>query len=196
MTIQSGASIVATSSVLSQGIPSADGLTPEGLLFYLQSRLGGLDAEINEAFAKQQQSQKLRSALLDIQRITAGIGPEGGDLTDAQVKELGAAIQRLGTVDPTMAQNLMKDFANGGLYTPGSNPDGSEDAWKTHYDAAMASSLRESVGARLKQLESSANLDMIQLQSLMSARQQAIAMCTNLEAKCEEGPEAIVANFR
>jgi hypothetical protein len=46
-----------------------------------------------------------------------------------------------------------------------------------------------------KDIESSAQLDMIRLQSIMSARQTAIQLSTNLVAALGESTKAIVSNI-
>ncbi|MCA9630808.1 MAG: hypothetical protein KC766_24230, partial [Myxococcales bacterium] len=52
------------------------------------------------------------------------------------------------------------------------------------------------VNSLVKSLESSAQMEMIQLQSMSSARGTAIQMSTNLIASFSEGTKAIVGNLR
>jgi hypothetical protein len=195
-TVQSGSQIVANSSVLSSGIASVDHLTPDGLMLYMETRLGGIDAQVEAAFDKQKKIEAIRKELMKIQTVTAGVVTEGGTLDEAQIGDLRAAIARLIEIDDMLGRSLKKDLRNAGIYRATENDEGKEVyEWKKEYTAEMGAMLSEAVGSRLKQLESSASLEMIQLQSLMSARQTAISLCTNLVSALGKGEEAIVGNI-
>jgi hypothetical protein len=61
--------------------------------------------------------------------------------------------------------------------------------------AEQTKGLKDSIDTRVKALESSSQLEMIQLQSLMSARQAAVSMCTNLVSALGKADEAIANNI-
>ena len=61
---------------------------------------------------------------------------------------------------------------------------------------ARVDSTKEYLDATCKDIESSAQMDMINLQSLMGARQTAIQLSTNLVAALAESMKAVVTNIR
>jgi hypothetical protein len=194
--IQSNSEIIATSSVLCGEFTIPDGLSADGMLVYLQTRLGSIDSQIEELFVKQQKIEGMRKALADIQKATAGLGPEGGKLTQAQQTQLSDAIKQLAELDPTMAENLWGELRDAGCYEVVENAKGKTVRdWASEYTPEMASQLKEAVGSRMRSLESGAEIDMLRLQSLMSTRTQVITAASNCMATLSKGPDTICSNL-
>ena len=56
-----------------------DGLTADGLLLYLQTRMNGLDDQINTIFQKQQDIEKIRKLLADMQNELNRLNDDEGN---------------------------------------------------------------------------------------------------------------------
>lgn len=171
-------------------------LTPESLMFYLQTRLSGLDDQIQGVFAKQQSIEKVRKNIADIQRILSEIKQDVGDAGENPEshpeynQEIKALIDDIKNADAALGQQLETDLigtGNGQILSGG-------------YDNTKCSKAEvEASEAYLKDvsssLESSAQLEMIGLQSLMSARGTAIQLSTNLVSALGESSKTIAANI-
>lgn len=170
-----------------------DGLSPEGLMIYLQTRLTGLDDQINRIFEKQKKIEAVRKELIAMQSELDRLKSEPNNPTAAHndpnfeqnIKDHIAAIREL---DPDLANAIETDLKKQGnaLYrvtTDGEYTTAEIDAGKTTIDGFM------------KQLEASAQLEMISLQSLMSARQTAVQLSTNLISALGETTRSIAANI-
>lgn len=187
---------LAANSVTSTIPPSA--LTAEGLMLYLETRLNGLDEQINGIFAKQQKIEALRKQLGNIQAALAGLNDDkskgmqgtastfkGIPTADYEVA-ITNALNAIEAIDPQLGQSMKNDLSqNGqimfcidGLYLPGE-----------------VTASREYVNNVIKGLESSSQLEMIRMQSLMSARGTAIQLATNLVSAFSKSTESIVGNI-
>ena len=90
-------SITSSSTIFSSGIVSPDHLTPDGMVIYLQSRLGSLDEQINTIMNKQNASEGARKALQSIQNEMANVSEEGGTVNVAAfVKSLNEVTAQMG----------------------------------------------------------------------------------------------------
>ena len=154
-------------------------LTGEGMMMYLSARLSSLDDQINGVFQKQKNIEGVRKALMKIQNELDKLDDDKGK------KNIKAAIEEVKSYDPKLGAQLEKDLSEKGQIM--FIADG------LHYTAEVGAS-REYVGNMMKQLESSAQLEMIGLQSTMSARQTAIQLSTNLISALNKGTDAIAAN--
>jgi hypothetical protein len=196
MTHVSSSNIAAHSSVLSSGIATSGGLTADGMMIYLQTRLGGIDSQIEAAFQKQKQIESLRGKLMDLQNSVTALGSDPQKELSSEERQTIAAsmittLDELTEIDPLMADKMRLDLQKGGVF----KTDGSHlKDWNTITEDNV-NLMKEVVGNRLKALESSASLEMIQLQQLMSARQTAIQLATNLVSSLGKGEEAIAANI-
>ncbi|MCK6532848.1 MAG: hypothetical protein L6Q84_07725 [Polyangiaceae bacterium] len=185
-----------TPSLIDTSNPNA--LTSEGLMMYLQTRLTSLDDQINGVFQKQKNIEGVRKALMKIQneleKLEDDKGKKGLVGTKHEVgkdeaeyeKNIKAAIEEIKAIDPKLGAQMEKDlnekgqimFVADGLY----------------FTAEVGAS-KEYVNNMMKQLESSAQLEMIGLQSTMSARQTAIQLATNLISALNKGTDSIAANI-
>ena len=182
-------------SLLDSANPNA--LTAEGMMMYLSARLSSLDDQINGVFQKQKNIEGVRKALMKIQNELDKLDDDKGNKKlvgtkhevgkdDADYeKNIKAAIEEVKSYDPKLGAQLEKDLSEKGQIM--FIADG------LHYTAEVGAS-REYVGNMMKQLESSAQLEMIGLQSTMSARQTAIQLSTNLISALNKGTDAIAAN--
>jgi len=150
-------------------------LTPDALMAYCQSRLQGLDTQVNQAFAQQQSANQASSVLskilsdprFSIPDDTLSDGAAAAKLNDAE----GAIREQLKNLDPKSAayQELVK-VAN--------------DIKGLPHDKLSATTFQNSVVNAVnnvqKDINSSSELSMIGLQSLVSQRPEAIQVCTNL----------------
>jgi nitrogen regulatory protein PII-like uncharacterized protein len=179
----------ATTSVL-DGNPNA--LTSEGLMLYLQTRLDGLDEQINAVFKKQKDIENIRKALMKIQNTLETLDDDkkkNSIKNDTYRQAIEDAINEIESSDPALAAKMRAELSVQGqiLYNyQGNNPN--------HYAGSEVPASKEYVNNLMKQLESSAQLEMIGLQSTMSARQTAIQLATNLVSALNKGTDAIAAN--
>ena len=165
-------------------------LTPESMMVYLTTRLGSVDAQIRGIFDSQQQAEKIRAAVNELRELLSDLESAKDD-PDA-LKEIFHAIaatidEQIANVDPVTADNIKNKLTekNQILYS------GDEAFVQSELDNS-----REYLKNLLSELESTAEMNMIHLQSLMSARQTAISLATNLIAKLDESTKKVVDNIR
>jgi hypothetical protein len=161
-------------------------LTPDALMTYSKSRLQNLDASIHEHFSRQQ----------DLRNASSAIGALQQKLTDAATLKEGIKADDAQTRDEITAQ-----FESALAALPEGHPKRAEILQvyafykSTLVDAIVSTSelnsMAQNVGSVMKDLSSSAELDMISLQSLMTQRQTAIQLCTNLVAALGESTKLI-----
>lgn len=191
---------------------SPDALTAEGLMLYLETRLNGLDEQINAVFTKQKKIEAIRKELMNLQNALANMSEEKGthgtkhdpqgwlgyadgsapvgakEGLSGHEKDLMTALAEIDKLDPELGKAVRKSFSDG-------NGGGSLYYLDGQYTGEAVKAAKEAVGNFVKQLESSAQMEMIQLQSTMSARQTAIQMSTNLISALHKGTDAIAANI-
>jgi hypothetical protein len=161
-------------------------LTADSLLIYLQGRLGYLDTRVNVIFGNQKKLQHVHDELMGIQVELDRLDDEsGGSDADYQTR-IEAHIDEIEKVDPDLAEKMRADLEQDGqvLHTSGSD-----------YTANDVKASSEYVSSTMKKLESNASLEMIELQSLMSTRQTAIQLATNMVSSIGQGPQAIASNI-
>jgi len=173
-------------------------LSPDALMTYLSTRLGGLDEQINGIFNRQLAQQKVQSAVNKIHEEVAKLNESavgvvdmpGHDPKDPGSSEIEININRrideLGQLDPKLAQTIRDELVKPGqiLWVQDGKYLGSEVVGTKSFLDGIS-----------KNLESGAQMDMIRLQSLMSSRQTAIQLSTNLVASLGESTKAIVTNI-
>lgn len=193
--ISSSMNIVGASDVAQMGVASAGNLTPDALMVYMQTRLGSLDGQINEVFEKQNKSEEIRGLVGDIDTELAKFSFKSGednkpvlDMTEADsstaINNINATLAEIDKVDPQLGQSLRTKLEESGALLGGSVTEGAVDAAK------------KLTGNVMKDIESSAQMDMIKLQSVMSARQTAVQLSTNLVSSLGETLKSIVSNTR
>jgi hypothetical protein len=215
-----GYHVVSNSDVLSSGIVTVNNLTPDALMIYLQDRMGSIDEQANTAFEKQKQIGEIQKHTAVVQNALAGVAEGGGELKSTP--ELEASLKELKTLAPELYNQLQgklgqrTDIAGqpahreavGSAGTPDSdgNTDGTSqviyrdvpEVPEQHFykiDKDPLAELKTTFQNYSKQQESSASLEMIHLQSIMSARQTAVQLSTNLVSALGKSQESIAANI-
>lgn len=186
------------SPLFTSSIVSPDHLTADGMMIYLQSRLGGLDEQIGAIMDKQKASETARKALQHVQNELAKVGEEGGDVNLATfangLNEIAAcmgpeaAAEVLKNCPEAVSGKLDLDTTTG-LYAP------AKDATTAPLSKEDLTNMKSYIDNAIKDVESGAELEMIKLQSLMSARNTAISLATNMMSAIGKGQEAIVGNI-
>lgn len=157
-------------------------LTPEALLGYCQSRLRDLDRGIQERFAAEQKTIRVQQGLnalkTTIQRAAAesGLSPDEKAAIQTQIDDLKAT-----TDDPDLLKRL---DAIGALCTDTLTPQQATDGPIKAID---------DLG---KDLGSGRELSMIELQSVVSQRQTALQLTTNLMNTMNQSSQSIVQNIK
>jgi hypothetical protein len=167
-----------------------EGLSPEGLMIYLQTRMTGLDDQIDRIFEKQKKIEAIRKELqaiqIELDRVTTDPNNPGALIHTPGFKEaVMTHINAIREIDPTLANALEADLLKEG-----------NALWcnDDHYFSPEIETGTKTIDGIMKQLEASAQLEMITLQSLMSSRQTAVQLSTNLISALGETSRSIVAN--
>lgn len=184
-------------------------ITPDALLLYCQSKLNDLDNQMQAQFQKQKQYRAGTAAVNDLISIfnepanTAKgidgrcIGNGGVDPKTYEDRIDAAFARALDSLPPgperTQIEEAQKKWKAGFHDRTGQGPD--DGGWEFVFTAGECKALADSLTNVSKSLSSSAELDMINLNSLMSQRQTAIQMCTGMVNSLGEGPKAIAAKF-
>jgi hypothetical protein len=161
-------------------------VTPDAMFVYCQTRLRGVDTQCRDIMAKQEKSAKVQTALGELQTLLSNKSEGYGENPELYGK-IGASFNRaIDAVGPDseMGQRLLtirdKEFNAGG-------------------DSAVNADEMKSIDSGVKtmqaQLNSQSELDMIHLQSLMSQRQTAIQLTTNILQSLNDSANKIVANI-
>lgn len=190
-------------------------LSPDALMVYLSTRLNGLDDQIDAIFNTEQKQQKVQSALSKIQaelgRLDDSSDPNtlltmpaadgtttsgsttSPPTTSPQVsgtseieKNINTQIAEIAQTDPNLAATIQSRLNEKGfiLFVQ----DGK-------YFSSEVKATKEYLQGLSKDIESGSQMNMIQLQSLMSARQTAIQLSTNLISALGESSKAIASNI-
>jgi hypothetical protein len=161
-------------------------LTPDALMSYCQTRLRGLDTQVQAAFAKQKEanadsavlsslSSDFQTPSKDLDLTSTSPDPDLGNMTPAQYVERAA--EKL----ETAASKVSDPQAKEALLEAARNLKGEIRAGNKSFQASDFKNMTaDAVGKIQQDLNSGTELSMINLQSLMSQRQSAIQMCTNL----------------
>jgi hypothetical protein len=208
-------------------------LTPDALMLYCQTRLRGIDTQVEAAFAQQESGNADSTAL---STLSANLTVPSGDLdlnTPAGYQQAyDTAQQMIATAntlqDPQTKQSLLAAAATiqGQLTTAYNNMTGNNsfkppftsdqdiqnffkgtyvdgngnaitkqsNASVTISTASYQSEVTDAVKSIQSDLNSNTELAMINLQSLMSQRQEAIQVCTNLVQSMGDSTSQVTAN--
>jgi hypothetical protein len=209
-----------SSTLAVRSAPPAIELTPDTLMFYCATQLRRLDGEITARMRSQQSTHDAQAILGELRErlspyTTGGIGANDKHLVPILMQKLKAAFDALPEGSPQRAaiQSLFDKFRNTTcrenaietlrLDDPSvlSQIQTDVDTKKTSGDANRAD--RDEVNQMLDSLKqistditSSGELEMINLQSLISQRQMAIQLTTNLLGKLNESLMAPIANLK
>ncbi len=204
------------SSVDASDAPAEDGdpatsLTPDALMAYCQARLGSIDGQMRTSFADQQahstESQDIQQVLATLQTHAAGVS----DSTSCATMETAMAnlIGQLKAADPgsTELPTIQQTYNNmvySGTGPTAANayidsdkypPQPSGPQGDNVISADEMTSYVSALQGAVSDLNSGAELQMIQLQSLMSQRQTAISLTTNLVQSLGDQANKIADNI-
>ena len=166
-------------------------LTPDMLLDYCSSKLRGIDEQVQRAFGAQQDRNKLSTALGDIANTLGTlktVSDADDDTRNKVTADFNTAIALAGP-NTQIGADLESQFQRFQLTTKGmpGNDKG--------LDAGETKSYVDSVTTTQSSVNRQGELEMIQLQSLMSQRQQALQMCTNMVSGLGQSSMAIAQNI-
>jgi len=193
--VQSGAAAAPTYR-MPLDLDGAPPLSAESILVYCQVRLGSMDTEIKNMMDAQRaaihRKQVLNELKTDLQACHDG---NGGFPVDAYDK----AIAQLPGDDPVRAQ-LQKQrdelfVAEGDSLDLSCRPE-LNLAYQPELSDEQLQSLTDKIDGLLERINDDAEIRMIELQSLMSARQTAISLTTNILNKIQQSEQSIVDNIR
>jgi len=174
-------------------------LTPEALLEFCKTKLEGLDAQVKSGFLKQQRRNRLSGALSDLvaslnskaDKASGGVAAVDNNLKQTIVAQFDAAIRAAGG-DQGLVKRLQDEKAR--FEATAFPPEGQE-----HNDAGVADWEMADFAEAVQNIQSDVNregeLEMIQLQSIMSQRQQALQMCTNMVQSLGQSAMGIAQNI-
>jgi hypothetical protein len=189
---------VATSAVFGSANFNASALTPESLLVYLNTRMGSLDSQMNDIFERQQKAEKVREEVRALQEQLTTLREsadksQGLDMTDPEgfYEAADKHIAIIQGLDATLADDIKAKYYSSGQI--GAHPGDVPDA---RYDTSEIEATKEYLDSVTKGLESSSQMDMINLQSLMGTRQTAVQLATNLISALNETSKSVVSNIR
>ena len=189
---------VAASSVFGSNSFNPHAMTPESLMIYLNSRLGGLDSQMNDVFDREQKGERVRGELHAVQQLLTNLesGPKSSDVGtipnfDQFQSELEGHLQTIAQIDPQLAADMRAKLYGDGqiMYDSSGTPD-------DRFTTSELENTKDYLNIVAKDLDSSSQMDMIALQQLMSTRQTAIQLATNLIAACGESAKSIATNIR
>ena len=187
--VQEEPELVATSTATVEGAPVLPYLTPDAMLVYCQSRLDGINTQCRDIMTRQEKNSRSQGALGDLQ--SALVQHQDG-YNDAKVHQklvdaYASAIAQVGA-NSELGKKLAENRDQWLLAGPNNVPD--VETLKGEMD-----SLITSVKSHQSNLNSNAEIGMIQMQSLMSQRQTAIQLTTNIIQSLNEQANKIVANI-
>jgi hypothetical protein len=169
------------------GIVAEGFLSPEAMMQYISERLGGMDEEIQGMFQKQKDMEALRKALGDVKnQLNTSAQTEDGKF------KLDIDLQTLNETDPALGAKLEKE-----LHTAAGDDDSNINGGIEHtITKEQKEAIEEIISQHMSDIEASAQLEMIRLQSLMSARQSAIGTCTNCMKSFSDSQNQVVNNYK
>ena len=171
---------------------NVQGLTGEALLTYCQTRLDNLDGEINLRIGGQKAAldrrQAIQSAELALKKY-GDAGPQTQEEWDACETALFEAQQLLPPGDPGIAAlekfrvDMEHQYCEGVAPHPHFPKDGE---WKGTIDGLTKMQ---------DDIRGGAEIEMLQLQQLMSQRQTAVQLTSNMVSKLDQTQESVVKNI-
>lgn len=164
---------------LLDAIPDPTYLTPESLLVYCRTRLRDLDRSIQDRFAKENKTVELQKKLGAIkQYIREAVD---GEVSPSELDEIAKMVNaaKALTDDPDLTKQLDALFES------------SHGA-----DSDRATQLGTNIDEMSKNLGAGRDLAMVELQSIVSQRQTALQLTTNLLNTMNESTRSITSNIK
>lgn len=194
-------------------------LTPDTLMQYCAMQLGAIDKQIAEKMTKQREGRNAQAAMGELQR-TLSKHQGGLDAKDANGRAecLAAYKKAYDAAPPEMKDKIQKEFdefyktavAEDGLAGNAPNLATVTDAQLTSFankvggkneagylvngtDGDEMKRFADNVGSISSEIGNGAELEMISLQALISQRQMAVQMATNMMSKVNDTLQSQVA---
>ncbi len=162
-------------------------LTGESLLLYCQTQLSSFDDSINGFFAEQKLNLARKKGLSDIENT---LKKYLNHLDQAGVNDIentfNRAINALPPGDP--ARGAIEDKLNE-FNTHSGN------GMQIYYTTEQLTAFAGDIHSMLEDVNGNAEMNMIQLQQVMSQRQTAVQLTTSLLSKLDEGTKSVVSNI-
>jgi hypothetical protein len=159
-------------------------LTPDAMLVYCQSRLSGINTQCRDLMTRQEQNGNAQAALGDLlSTLYSHQDGVNGDTKQAVLNAYQKAIDDVGGPTSPLGQKLANDRDT--LFGTGD----------TQGDKNAMAALINATKTHQSDLNSDSEIDMIRLQSLMSQRQTAIQLTTNIVQSLNDQANKIVANI-
>jgi hypothetical protein len=178
-------------------------LTSEGLLLYCQTQLGSIDGEIKSMMKEQMKNLDRKKALSTVETAMKEHQPPKTDADVAAINDaFDKAIASLPPGDPTRLA-LEEKKASVSAALEGSKVlragvPGGEGWFKTGLVIGMSKENWEGqiggISSLKDEVSGNAELTMIRLQSLISQRQTAVQLTTNMTAKLEQTAAMVAKN--
>lgn len=201
------------------GDPNMVSLSPEMLLAYCSSRLETLDTTIQTYFAEQQQRNRDMRTLMKLQELLRESTWKEGQLGSEEIKDNPAHLQNhankgneilelyMSTDSPEVKAECAKaffrvtglninDYRGGRKVTADDVNASAKEGRIPHLDSEKIAAELESIKDAQSAISKGAELSMIQLQSLVSQRQLAIQLTTQLMQTLNESSKQVVGNIR
>jgi hypothetical protein len=187
-------------------------LSPDSLLNYCGSQLDSIDGEIDTTMESDQNasqiSQSLQGLIETCQQNSNGVTKDAGTCTEIETG-LGSIIKQLQSTDagnPNLgpliqAYNNMLESGTGPTATlqyidptdhpPAQTTNGSDNTYGSDEMSSFISTLQGASSS----LDSGSEMNLVQLQSLMSQRETAISLTTNLVQSLGDQANTIASNI-
>jgi hypothetical protein len=205
-------------------------LTPDAVMAYCQSRLQGIDSQVQAAMTQQQnvntEQQGIQNILSEVSTLQSQVNDNGvvHDPASAQKLEqdIESLVSQIERTDPSCSQldqlkqlhdtvmatgtgpygsNPVHGYYSSSSSTPGMPPNGSSppSGVRADQDGTFGSDelkgFSDTLSGINNNLNNSAELGMISIQSLMSQRSTAIQLATNIMQSLDDGTSKIAGNI-
>jgi hypothetical protein len=191
-------------------------LSPEALMAYCQSRLDSIEGQVKSTFLTQEarngETAAVQQVLATLQKYSSGVA--GGDSAGAskcadmekafhalitQLKSSGAPCSDLGKLEQAYNDLVYTGtgpttdlpYVDPGTYPPNQRGPQGDNVIDSEEMTGFIGTLQGCVN----DLNSGSDLQMIQLQSLMSERQTAISLTTNLVQSLDDTLQKVAENI-
>lgn len=173
-------------------------LTPDLLIAFCRQKLEGLDKQVTQAMIGQQARNDTSKALANLQQAlnlkSSGIDDKDAAASKAAKEDVvaayNAAIAQVGGVNTALGQKLALELEK---FNKAGNGEGGEDKTGKISEKEMTS-LSEGINTMQSALNRDGEMQMLELQSLVSQRQQALQLCTNLLSTMNQSAMSVVQN--
>jgi hypothetical protein len=201
--------------------PDGSNLSPDALMAYCQSRLDSIDSQVRTLFDSQQQnasaSKQIDSVISGLKEYSvAGVNKDGTTCKKLE-SEFESLVLSLRKSDPSCPELPLltktynevvwsgdggakhtgssnpndPDFIDFGVYPPDTSGPQGDNILSSEELQGYAQTLTDAAG----NLNSNSELGMVQIQSLMSQRQTAVALTTNLVQSLGDQENKIADNI-